>query len=133
MQIISTFDVFGAVLDLARTGLIFHQKPGRNTAGQADPTWPNRAGYSIPCATMPSSGCGELGGGKESRLGARGGGVHSAVLFCVFSFSVSLLLLFPPHPSGRRGGRAAAWPFCCRPQPNYNRGLGSLGISQRRL
>jgi len=25
----------------------FHQNPGRDTAGGADPTWPNRAGCSI--------------------------------------------------------------------------------------
>jgi len=35
--------------------------------------------------------------------------------FCLFSFHS------PPHPSGRRGSRAATWPFCCRPQLNYNR------------
>jgi len=42
----------------------FHQEPGGDTAGRADPTWPNRAGYSIPCAVMSSFGWGELGGGK---------------------------------------------------------------------
>ena len=42
----------------------FHQNPGRDTAGRADPTWPNRAGYSIPCAVMLGSGGGELGGGN---------------------------------------------------------------------
>jgi len=36
----------------------FHQNPGRDTAGQADPTWPNRPGYSIPCAVMLGSGLG---------------------------------------------------------------------------
>jgi len=46
----------------------FHQKPGGDTAGWADPTWPNRTEYSIPCAVMLRSGWGELGSGKESRL-----------------------------------------------------------------
>jgi len=43
----------------------FHCKPGRDIARQADPTWPNRAGYSIPCAVMLGSGEGELGGGNS--------------------------------------------------------------------
>jgi len=43
----------------------FHRNPGRGTAGQADPTWPNRAGYSTPCALMLGSGGGELGGGNS--------------------------------------------------------------------
>jgi len=33
----------------------FHQKPGRDTARLADPNWPNKTGYSIPCAVMLSS------------------------------------------------------------------------------
>jgi len=40
------------VLGLARTGLIFHQKPGGDTARRADPTWPKRTGYLIPCAVL---------------------------------------------------------------------------------
>ena len=50
----------------------FHRNPGRSTARKADPTWPNRAGYSIPCAVMLGSGEGELGGGTHSRLGSAG-------------------------------------------------------------
>jgi len=42
----------------------FHRDPGRGTAGWADPTWPNRAEYSIPCALMLGSSGGELGGGN---------------------------------------------------------------------
>jgi len=42
----------------------FHQKSGGNTAGWADPTWPNRTGCSIPCAVMLDFGWGQLGGGK---------------------------------------------------------------------
>jgi len=39
---------------------------------RADPTWANRAGYSIPRAIMWGSGGGELGGGSG---GLRGGAV----------------------------------------------------------
>jgi len=38
--------------------LHFHQKAGEDTAGPADPTWPNRTGYSIPRAIMKGSGGG---------------------------------------------------------------------------
>jgi len=48
----------------------FHRNPGRSTARKADPTWPNRAGYSIPCAVMLGSGGGELAVGTHSRLGS---------------------------------------------------------------
>jgi len=55
------------VLGSARTGLIFtgiqEGNPGRDTAGRADPTWPNRAGYSIPCAFMLGSAAGGGGAG----------------------------------------------------------------------
>jgi len=47
----------------------FHRTPGRDTAGQADPTWPNRAGCSIPCALMLGSGGGEQGGGNSLAAG----------------------------------------------------------------
>jgi len=50
----------------------FHQNPGRGIAGQADPTWPNRAGYSMPCAVMLSSGGGEQGGGNSLAAQERG-------------------------------------------------------------
>jgi len=40
----------------------FHWNPGKDTVGWADTTWPNRAGYSTPCAVMLGSGGGELGG-----------------------------------------------------------------------
>ena len=43
----------------------FHQNPGRGTAAWADPTWPNRAGYSIPWAAMLGSGGGGRHGGKS--------------------------------------------------------------------
>jgi len=43
----------------------FHRNPGRDTAGRADPTWPNRPGYSIPRAVMLGSGGGGAGGGNS--------------------------------------------------------------------
>jgi len=81
----------------------FCQKPGGDTAGRADPTWPNRTGYSIPCAAMLGSGGGSCTAGSRSRLGSvwlwRAVRVLcSTVLFCVFFLSVSLLFLFPLFP-----------------------------------
>jgi len=79
----------------------FHHEPGGKTAGRADPTWPNRAGYSIPCAIMLGSGGGELRGGnslaarERARQRQESGSVPSCCLCCVFPLSVSLLLLFP--------------------------------------
>jgi len=54
-----------SVLGSARTGLIFARIQEGAQPGRADPTWPNRAGYSIPCAVMLGSGGGELGGGNS--------------------------------------------------------------------
>jgi len=124
----------------------FHQNPGRGTAGRADPTptWPNRVGYSMPCAVMLGSGGQGGAGGSHSWLGRaqRRCGPReqfcSAGLFCVIPSSVSLLFLFPlfavllncPYPDPPVsacflsillctpvGGGAAAWRFCCRLQP----------------
>ena len=117
----------------------FHQNPGRGTAGWADPTptWPNRAGYSIP---LPS--CWVLVGWAARRELTRSSGVHGAgrvrengsVARAVRVFSpylyrcCSCSLLFavllncpypsppvflpfsfhsPPPPGGGRGGRVA--------------------------
>jgi len=43
--------------------------PGRGTAGRADPNWPNRAQYSIPCAVTLGSGGGGSAAGTHLRLG----------------------------------------------------------------
>jgi len=109
--------------------LNFHQNPGGNRVRQADPTWPNRAGYSIPCAVMLGSGGGELGGGNSvavgecvAAAGGESGSLCSAGLFCVFSLSVSLLLLFPlfavllncPYPDPPVS--ACFFPFSSAPQ-----------------
>jgi len=112
----------------------FHQEPGGNTAGRADPTWSNRAGCSIPCAVMLGSGGGELGGGNS--LAARkctpvAGGescsVGSAILFCVFSLSVSLLfaaLLNCPYPDPPVS--ACFFPFSSEPQRGEGQPRGAF-------
>jgi len=52
----------------------FHQNLGRETTRWADPTWPNRTGYSIPCPMMLGSGWGGAGRRELTRgWGARGG------------------------------------------------------------
>jgi len=126
----------------------FHRNPGRGTAGWADPTWSNGAGYSIPCAVMLDSGGGEMGGRNSLAAWERAVVrkraalfcvLCSAVLFCVFPLSVLLLFLFPlfavllncPYPdppvsacffpfssAPGRGGGADMWCFFCQPQPN---------------
>ena len=48
----------GACPGFGQDRVNFHWNPGRGTAGHADPTWPNRAGCSIPCALMLGSGGG---------------------------------------------------------------------------
>ena len=81
----------------------FHQEPGGNTAGRADPTWPNRArvfhtmcrhaGFWLGEAGWREGSCGS--GGCGSGVGGESCSLHSAVLFCAFSLSVSLVLLLP--------------------------------------
>jgi len=70
-----------------------------NTARRADPNRSNRAGHSMPRAVMLGSVWGSWAAGSHLRLGTAhvaadsgSSSVHSAV--CVFSLSVSLLLLF---------------------------------------
>jgi len=123
----------------------FHRTPGRGTARRADPTWPNRAGYSIPCAVMLGSGRGKLGRQELTRgSGARGrGGSGERLcglcgLCCVFPFSVSLLFLFPlfavllncPYPDPPVS--ACFFPFFSAPQWGEGRPCGTFvaGCSQ---
>jgi len=77
----------------------FHQDPGRGTAGRADPTWPNRTGYSIPGAGFRWGG---LGGGNSLAAWERAAAVRErAALFCGLCsavcavYSPFLLFLFP--------------------------------------
>ena len=44
----------------------FHKTPGGDTAKQADPNWPNKTGYLIPCAIMLGSGWGSWAVGRQS-------------------------------------------------------------------
>jgi len=115
----------------------FHQEPGGNTAGRAGPTWPNREEYFVSCAVMLGSGWGELGDAKAlaarervAVVGSESGSLHSAVLFCVFSLSVLLLLLFPlfavllncPYPDPQVS--ACFFPFSSSPQWGEGRPCG---------
>jgi len=113
----------------------FHQEPAGNTAGRTDPTWPNRAGYSIPCAIMLGSGWGgpalrELSRDLEEHGGS--GSLCSAGSFCVFPLSVSLLFLFPlfaallncPYPNPPVS--AAFFPFSFAPRWGEGRPRGAF-------
>jgi len=87
MHLLCILDLCGYVLASANTGLIFtgiqEGNPGRDTAGRADPTWPNRAGYSIPCAVMLGSGVGgELSRGSGGHSGGAVRQSGSVVLVC---------------------------------------------------
>jgi len=70
----------------------FHQKSGGNTAWRADPTWPNRTKYSIPCAIMLDSGWGGAGW-QEINCGSRActGQWVVRVALCILQF----VLCFP--------------------------------------
>ena len=110
----------------------------------ADPTWPNRARYSIPCAVTLGSGGGGCAAGRHSRLGRaqrRSGFGRAAVVRFVAVFSpylyrccscfpsvccsvklplsrpTSFCLFLPILLRTPEGGGAAAWRFCCRRQP----------------
>jgi len=85
----------------------FHQNPGRGTAGWAEPTptWPNGAGYSIPCAVMLGSGGGGSAAGTHLRLGSARCRLWRValqvvrfmsclLLICIVVAPVSLCLLF---------------------------------------
>jgi len=130
-----------------------HQNPGRGTAGWADPTpaWPNRAGYSIPCAVMWGSG--GRGGGTAGTRGSGGlsGGVvresgsvlRVSFVYCPYLYrccSVPSVCCSVKLPLSRptsfclflsillctpAGGGAATWHLCCRPQPNHNIKFGA--------
>jgi len=136
----------------------FHRTPGRGTAGWADPTWPNRAGYSIPCAITLGSRGGERSGRNSLAARDRAAAVQESgsvlrALFCGFVLCIPLFCtVVVPVPSvccsvklplsrptsvclflsillrTPVGGGAAAWRFCCRPQPNQNTLEGRKGL-----
>jgi len=122
----------------------FHRTPGRGTAGGADPTCLNRAGYSIACAVMLGSGAGELGSGNSLAARERAAAVRSRraalwvvrfvlcfPLFCIVIVPVPSVCCSVKLPLSRptsfclflsillhtpAGGGVAAWRLCCRPQ-----------------
>jgi len=141
-----TLIAYSCVLGSARTGLIFNRiQEGTQPGGLTQPP-PGQTEQGIP-HHVPSCWVPVWGGGAEgthSRLGKAQWrfGLRerfcSAGLFCVFPFSVSLLLLFPSVCCSVKlplspltgfclflsillrtpaGGGAAAWSFCCRLQP----------------
>ena len=118
----------------------FHRLQEGTQSGRADPSWPYRAGYSIPCAAMLGAGGGELGGrnslaGWELAAAAvvERGCVVWSVLFCVFPISVSLLLLFPlfavllncPYPDPPPVS-ACFFPFSSAPRRGEGRPRGAF-------
>jgi len=123
----------------------FHRTPGRGTARgvEADPTWPNRARYSIPCDVTLSSGggCGAVGTrsqlGSSRRRSCPGERVCCAsmcrifLLICIVVVTVPSVRCSVKLPLSRptsfclflsillrtaAGGGTAAWRFCCRLQ-----------------
>ena len=97
----------------------FHQNPGRGTAGWVTQPQPGQTEPGIPYH-VPS--CWVPVGGIHSRLGSAGAGpvqesgsLGRAVCCCVFSLSVSLLLLFPL--------------FCCSVKLALSRPSGFLPVS----
>jgi len=129
----------------------FHQYPGRDTALRADPTWPNRTGYSMPRAVMLGSGWGRAGPREGTPGLARGcsaaAGGESSAFYCYASCILLICIVVVPVPfvccsvklplcrptsfclflsillrtSVGRG--AAAWRFCCQPQLNYHKNV----------
>jgi len=117
----------------------FHQNPGRDIARRADPTWPNRAGYSIPCnrhAGFRWGGAGQRELTRSSGVRGSGGRGERLSVFCslcrIFSLSVSLLLLFPlfavllncPYPDPPVS--ACFFPFSSAPRQGEGRPRGTF-------
>jgi len=111
----------------------FHRTPGRGTAGRADPTWPNRAGYSVPCAVMLGSGGEERGGGNSLAARERAAALSAGCfvlcipLMCIVVVPVPFVCCSVKLPLSRptgfclflsillrtsAGGGVAAWCFC---------------------
>ena len=101
-ELMSIFIPFKRVLGSARTGLIFTGIREGTQSGRLTPTWPNRAGYSIPCASfwvqVGGAGRWELTRGPEVHSGGSGSlGCAVCVVFSPYQYcccSCSLCLLF---------------------------------------
>ena len=113
----------------------FHKKPGRDTAGPADPNWPNKGVFATMCphGVAQHWGGSWLGGG-ELQLGSTLG-IRRWALFCEFPCSrqcyccycylpllfcetvltltreFCLFLPILPHPTREKANRAASWSF----------------------
>jgi len=149
MSDISVVRFYNSSLDCPGFGqdrVNFHQEPGGNTAGRADPTRPNRAGHSVPCAVMQGFSWGSCMVGCQLGNVRRQQAVRVALFFCLFVLCILLICIVVVTvpflccsvklPLSRptsfclflsillctpAGGGAATWPFCCRPQPNYEK------------
>ena len=118
----------------------FHKKPGGDTAGPADPNWPNKwsTWYHVTSCLVPSgrAGWGEVNYPSGARWASGGEREFLHVVpsvFCIF-LPVLLLSLFasfafllncpcpnqrvlpfsshsPPHPTRGKGNRVATWSF----------------------
>jgi len=79
----------------------FHRNPGRVTAGRADPTWSNRAGYTIPCAVMLGSGEKGAGGpgtrtyGSGARVPVRSRRAALWIVRFVLGFPLTCIIVVP--------------------------------------
>jgi len=145
------------VLGLARTGLIFTriqegaQPGGLTPPGQTEPGIP----YRVPSYWVPVGGSWAVG--TLSRLGrARRRSWRAALcvvqfvlcflLICTIVVTVPLVCCSVKLPLSRptsfclflsillrtqAGGGAAAWHFCCRPQPNQNKGIFKRSFHHR--
>ena len=75
----------------------FHQKPGEDTSVWTDPNWPNKTGYSIPCAVMLGSGWGtgqrkiNWGSGVRRAPDSESCSEHFAICFVYFSYQNNIL------------------------------------------
>jgi len=101
---------------------------GGDTAGLADPNWPNKTGYLIPCAIMLGDEWGSWPGEGNHCSGARWALGSERVALCIPLFlSVLLFLLFTsfavmlncPYPSPRVS------PFSFHSSPHPTRGRGA--------
>ena len=147
---------------MARTGLIFTRsqegtQPGRLTQpGQTEQGIP----HHVPSRWVLAGGT--WAAGSQSRLGSTRqrvvrvplciplfvlcilpiGIVVVTVPFVCCSVRTALIPTYaflpfsfysPPRPSGDRGGRAAAWPYSCQPQPNYNKNADNEITFQKQM
>jgi len=98
----------------------FHQKPGADTARQADPNWPKNPGYSVPCAIML---------GAEAGICAPSGESCSVqFIVCLYILLISIIIVTDRFlrcsvklPLSRPTNFAFFFPFSSLPQQGEER------------